>query len=340
MSDRGDARLLRDACTWALSRIEPEGRAVERAAVSLACCLAGLEQTSWPDAVAYFSRLNADGCPVEFAFSSRDAQLRYTCEAGPPEAPAAFRLVQAGRLMRSLGQDSLPTEVERELIRLQGASPCHWGAALGGRHSASCDRYKIYAEVPASSGPCGLDRGLARLEVDPRWRRVMIGWELGSDRVEHYYRTDSPTAPDLRALLTRLRLDERWRELAHVVEAAAQGSIDAALEGSWGMSLAGPRSGACDAFSLFKVANKILGGDARVRARLLALVRSQGTGNLEAYARVSRALGRFEGAGAHGMLAFSLAQGRPLELRIGLSPVAAFLADQGRLGRAPLAWAA
>jgi hypothetical protein len=308
---------------WALGRIAAQPEVARRAASALDRCVESLEATEWPGALSCFSGLNGDGFPFEFAFSSRDEQVRFTAEAAPPEVHSEQRLSLAGMLLEALGAEPLPAEVRQEIARLQGEGQLVWGSAVGARHGPSGDHFKLYAEVPSrvSNMPDPVFRA-ARLQRSPIM--VMVGWETRSNRLERYFRSDGLVPGELQRIVAAAGFEERTRELVNAVEAAWQGSADGALAGKWGLSLAGPVDGSCEALSLFKEANRMQGGDARTRSSLLNLVKQLGVGRLEAYERISAPFYGREGSGAHGMLAMTICRGRPLELRIGISPAAAF----------------
>jgi hypothetical protein len=319
-----EVALLRRAVDWALERIATPTSVVGRASAALNRCTEVLEATMWPGAVTHFSGLNGDGFPIEFAFSSRDDYVRFTAEAAAPEVPAEERVAYAEALLEALGAGPPPTALREQIVELQDRGPLVWGAAVSGRHAPSGDRFKLYAEVPSPPRFERLDGELRAARLQRLPRLVMVGWESGSDRLERYFRSDGLAPGELTGILGVVRLGDRARELERAVAEAWQGSAEGALASTWGLSLAGTRDGTCDALSLFKEANRVLGGDARVRGDLLALVEKLGAGMLGAYERVSAPLGDRPGAGAHGMLAFTVARGRPLELRIGLNPGAAF----------------
>jgi hypothetical protein len=316
ISEPGSA--LRDAVGWALARIAPPADVDARARAAIARCLDVLETSAWPEAIACFSGLNADGCPIELAFSSRDHAVRFTIEAAPPEVAEAERLARAERLLVDLGGGGIPDDLRAELVALQAAGPLAWGAAIAGRHAPAGDRFKLYVEVPA------LSREVTGLRRAPRL--VMIGWEHGSDVVERYHRCGPLTRDELHAALDDRGLGDRSRELAHAMSVAWSGSVDATLDTIWGLSLAGRRGGEVEVVSLFKEANRLFGGDARTRAGVLGLVDTLAAGELGAYARVAGSFVGRPGTGAHGMLAFTMGRGRPLELRVGVSVLAAWRA--------------
>jgi hypothetical protein len=318
--------LLQNVVSWTLAQIAAPAEVTKQAARALDCCLAELESTASSSPVASFSGLNADGFPIEFAFSSRDEALRFTAEVATADLPAEAHLARAVALVQALSAQTLPAELVAQLCHLQSQGALRWGASISGRHARDKSTYKLYAEVPCSQAPLPLPLyaplQAARLQQPPRL--VMVGYEAESQRQELYFRSEGLVPGELTRIVHEVGLATRQRELEQAVEAAWDGSAEAAMARCWGLSLAGPRQGPCQALSLFKEANQVLGGDANTRSRLLALVEKLGVGRLDAYARLSASLAARAGSGAHGMLALTVAHGHSLEVRIGLSPAAAF----------------
>jgi hypothetical protein len=319
--------LLRQAVDWTMRRMGPPRAVAVRARASLDRAIAAIETTVWPGAVDYFSGLNADGFPVEFAFSSRDTAVRFTAEAAAPEVRAVERVDRAAALLDHAGV-TIPGRFIDIVSGLQAASSLAWGAAIGGRHDVSGDRMKVYVEVPQSRGAEYLDPEIRGARMQQAPVQVMLGWESGAGRLERYFRTASLDPSELSRVLDAAGLGDRAGELLHAVAESWQGSASAALRERWGLSLAGPLGGPADVVSLFKEANLLFGGDARTRTRLLETVQTLHAGGFDDYSRVSEPLADSAGHGAHGILAFTVARGRPLELRIGLSPRAVIRAER------------
>jgi hypothetical protein len=315
--------LLREAIEWTIGRLDPPSDAAARARAAVDRCIGAIETTVWPGAAECFSGLNADGCPIEFALSSRDAAVRLTSEAAAPEVRTEERLERARRLLEGFGV-TIAAPVDAAVSRLQAAGPLVWGAAVGVRCDVSSDRLKLYAEVPRGAGTSVIDPTLAfaRMRYPPAL--VMVGAESHTGRFERYFRASAIEPDAVVRMLDAIGLADRAGELLHAVEVSWRGSAEAALRDRWGLSIGGPSSGPPDAVSLFKEANRLFGGDARTRARLLDLAPSLDAGCFHAYERVSAPLADSSCRGAHGILSFTIARGRPLELRIGISPAAIF----------------
>jgi hypothetical protein len=322
----GATSALRDAVGWSLAQMAVDSRATARADAAVARCLAALDQSVWPEVVTRFSGLNADGCPLELAFSSRDQAVRFTCEAGVPELDERQRLAHATRLAAELGC-VVPEPQQHRIAAMQVDGPLAWGAAIAGRHDASGDRYKLYVEPQPASLACHapvLAAMLQRAALQRAPRLVMIGCDPDTGTTEHYLRSDGLAPGELAKIAAACGFADRWSELAHAISLAWEGTADRALQGVWGLSFALSRDGDVAAMSVFKEVNRLFGGDAVARSRLLRLVAALDAGSLDAYARVSEPLATSPSSGVHGMLAITIAIDRPLELRVGLSPLAAW----------------
>lgn len=313
---------LHEAVTQSLGRIAADPAVMARAAAALDRCVATLGASTWPDVAHRFSGLNADGCPVELAFSSRDRAIRFTSEAAGPEVSEHQRFARAEALLRVLGASALPAAQREDLVAVQDG-PLVWGAAVAGCHDEGGDHFKIYVEpaLPLERAAPAVISVLRRASLCRVPRLVMIGCDARG-RVEHYLRSDGLLPGELARIVEELGLGGCTRRLEEAVELAWQGTADRALEGVWGISVASEASGEVVALSLFKEVNRLLGGDATARQRLLALVRELDAGDFDVYARVSEPLATGGSREAHGMLSFTIARDRPLELRVGLNPLA------------------
>jgi hypothetical protein len=155
-------------------------------------CLAAFTQSVWPGVAWKFSGLTADGCPIEFGFSTNSEALRYTVEVAGPECDHALRLTAACSLIERLGRPPPAPALLQEWHRLQAAGELHWGAWLGVR----CDEretLKLYVEMPPAAGasfPGQL----------PGARLLMIGYELASGRTEYYFRKPQMCRGDFQRL--------------------------------------------------------------------------------------------------------------------------------------------
>lgn len=290
-----------------LRRREPE--AGRRAESALALLLAGQE----PEAAESWrgSTLTGDGFPVELAFSSRPAAIRYSVEVPAPDARA--RLATSECLLERLGAPRVPERLRGRLEKIQRSGPLAYGAWVSGRHDASGDGYKLYVEVPEEGAPEAglLARDLLGHSGPHRQHPLrMVGVDLAGGRTELYFRVDGKWRADL-------VLSREGPALREALEQLLQGAPPPTVSG---FSLALGRRGTLEALSLFAFAHELFGTDAEARRRLLAWGEARGRG-LGDYAEVSAPLAeRTEGPCLHGMVSLIVPVEAPFELRVGLSP--------------------
>ncbi|MFT4102036.1 MAG: hypothetical protein QM674_13555, partial [Burkholderiaceae bacterium] len=123
----------------------------------------------WPEVAWRFGLLTATGYPVELAWASRDAALRWTCEVAGPQTPEADRLPLAAKAAH--------VDVE-PWAALQRGRRLRYGAWLGARQLDGERRTKVYLELPAGSlapgpwAPAG--RALERGVLDLSWRMAGV----------------------------------------------------------------------------------------------------------------------------------------------------------------------
>ncbi|MET0402761.1 MAG: hypothetical protein ABW123_10175, partial [Cystobacter sp.] len=181
------------------------------------------------------------------------------------------------------------------------------------RHEAHRDTYKLYVEVPERGAPEAdwLARDLLGHSGPHRRHSLrMVGVDLEAGRTELYFRAEGAWRADL--LLSR-----GGAALEELLSRLLQGGPPPMLSG---FSFALDRGLRIEAFSLFASAHALFGTDAEARRRLLDWSEARGE-PLEAYAAVSAPLAhRPHGPCLHGMVSLVLAEGTPLEARLGLSP--------------------
>ena len=145
-------QLRHGALGRALDRVELVAPAAgDRARAALEVVLRPVLSSRWPEVALSFSSLTNTGLPVELAWASRDAAVRWTAEVAPPETPDADRLRVAAKLARRLapapgqapGTGSAPC-----WERAQQRGTLRFGAWLGMRHTATGDAGKVYLELP------------------------------------------------------------------------------------------------------------------------------------------------------------------------------------------------
>jgi hypothetical protein len=171
---------------------------------ALAAVLAPVAASKWPEVAWRASALTDDGFPAEFAWSSRDASVRWTAEVAAPETPQAERLELARKALQALLGAAGPAGLEPLSHGWAQAQPhdlLRFGAWIGGRHGASGDRYKIYIERPqlardAARQLSDLEEALSRRVV---WR--MAGAETPGTGFEVYGRTEQQTLAGMRRAL-------------------------------------------------------------------------------------------------------------------------------------------
>jgi hypothetical protein len=273
-----------------------------------------------------WSPLTADGCPVELAFSSVPAGVRYTAAIQAPDADPAAALAIAEQRLAALGGGAMPAWLAARCRAAQRGGHLAYGAWLGGGHAAAGDRYKLYAEVPAPSAAAGADAAVAVVRdlvgaegVYGRHALRMIGHDPAAGITELYFRARRLGRDDLATLAA-----EGGHDPAAVVAridalAGAPSLTGDALAGTWGFSVAVAATGQRVAITLFTFARTLIGDDAAVRRRLAALAPRYGW-DLADHAAVTAPMARPGVAAHHGMVALVLRAGAPIELRIGTSP--------------------
>jgi hypothetical protein len=295
-----------------------------RARESLHLLLRGVRHSAWPEVAWKFSRLTGDGYPLEFVFSSRDEEIRYTCEVAGPEMAEGERLLRVKDLLAERG--AIVDETRLDLLRgLQGMGELSFGAWVGGRHGARGDSYKIYAESAAVDSATA--KRIAALGgttdlLSSRGARLrIIGYEPSRSRMEFYFKMDGLEPGEVRLLLRRFGLQECEAELIDLLSAAWNRPVrDRLPSDSTGVSFTTDSGNVPIAFSLHFYARSVFGGDARIRRRLLELA-EQRRWRLGAYATISEGLiQRDELSTFHGIASFSVAAGRQATLQIGLRP--------------------
>jgi hypothetical protein len=300
--------------------------AAQRAVRALGQLLDGVHRSRWPEVAWCFSHLTSTGFPVEFAWSSSDTALRYTCEIAGPEADPAERLDQARHLLERLSHHSLPDELFHDLRGLQEQSTLYYGAWVGGRHTAQGDDFKLYAEVPIHhSGQVGDylqpflgDR--ARLPNRPV-RLRMIGYTLGDARPEFYFRVGELEVWELELLLDRCGLSHRQADFLTFLETVYGCPMRERLPGSnYGFSVAQSLNGKASTFSLLTFASCVFGRDEATHRSVLQLAAKQGW-HFYHYAAMSAPPHKCAGCIVrHGMVAFVVSQTKMPALQIGFAP--------------------
>jgi hypothetical protein len=297
---------------------------LESAVSALDVLLAGVVRSRWSEVAWQFSELTGDGFPVELTFSSRDRDIRYTCEIAGPEEAAAHRLESAALVLESLGSP-LPGDDFAFLQSVQRAGPLTWGAWVGGRHGLSTERYKIYVQVPDPySAAAGLriaelagTRDLLESRATPL---RMIGYEPANRRTEFYFKTEGMDSWEVVLLLRRFGLLDCQDALFELLSAAWGKPVREAMPAAdIGFSLSSDSSGEVS-FALHAYARSVFGGDCRIRRALLTLAR-QRNWTLAGYDEISAPLAARDDARTfHGVVSFGVGRGVGPALQVGLRP--------------------
>lgn len=314
-----DVGLSIAAALQALGGVAP--RAVDRAAPALRTIRAAWEGSGEG---SHAGRLTAGGFPIEIVCSSRDPDaVRYTCDVAGAAVPPARRLASAEHLLRQLDVD-----LRFPLTHLhEGGAPLRWGAWLGGRHTATADVYKLYAEAPAalpgralSELRDALGRYAVLLESHVLGLRL-VGCDLASGRLEFYFRSRSLDPDQLGRLVAFAGLGHRQKELRAVLDDLGAVPAPERLPGSsHGFSVALTGGAEADTFSYFVFARSLFGDDAMVREGLLELAERHGW-RLGAYAALTASLAaRHDPDMHHGLVSFAVPRAGSLGLSIGVRP--------------------
>ena len=255
-----------------------------------------LSASAWPEVAWQFSRINGDGYPVEFTYSTASSAVRFTAEVAGPEVDERRRFDLALSLL-----DTPPAAGVESVRAVQARGPLRFGAWVGG----GAGRQKVYAECPPGTES---DWGI------PGARLRMIGLTSGETSSEYYYRRNFLESADAGYLLHRCGLGSRFRDLRDAVERATGRSTEGMLLSTdAGYSVAQIPSGC--AMSVFTFARSLWGSDANIRRTLLRLH------DMPVYEKASRAVAGREGPETlHGVLAWIVAADRPIEWRISLRP--------------------
>lgn len=272
------------------------------------------------------SRLTMHGLPVEFAFDSGDQALRYCVEIADPCADAGMRLQQALAALRRVGADAIETQVLEQFANLQKGCALRFGAWVGGRHTATSDRYKLYVEVPPTQAARAHEwserlAGPLTLPGGQRFRAGLIGYDIARRRLEFYYHARDllPTAVPL--LLRRVSMQRRAGELLCFLRRAYRFSHTGRLPSrDVGFSYSVPLDGGSTAFSIYFFCLSLFGGDGNARRRILQLASAE-KWDLTRYDLLSRPLASVGGVPTrHGMLGLVLRHDRAMAVTVGLAP--------------------
>jgi hypothetical protein len=304
--------------------------AAGRARSTLPMVLAWVDCTARPEAASRFSRLTADGFPVELSFvTGQSGSVRYAAEVAGPEVAGVDRLGLAADLLTRLGHP-WPGTIEATLRRMQWGQPLRWGAWIGVRHGLDGDSAKVYAEVPPA--------GAAFPDV-PRpalpMRLQMASYEPSTGRLELYWRLARLDYPALSEILRLGRQEAALPRMAAVLRLLAGERADGPPRplpaARFGCSVAVRDGDPRPEVALFASTIDLAGPDARARRHVDAALDHLGT-TLPGYHRL--APGHHRGPPRHVMLGLAALRGHlALSVSVRPSAAAAALIASGKVER-------
>lgn len=291
--------------------IVPE--ACARAQDILGDALDALTASIWPDMAFRFSSLTNTGYPIEFAWSSRHQDLRFTFEAAPAEVPDNQRLGKALTALAELGIEGFHSVYPLQKIHLD--TPLKFGAWLGARCSENDTAYKLYVELPpglcsASWAQSVLDKSSLSLRMpEIVWR--MAGFTPAGG-IELYARTGNLESVTLRSLVRQLDGDPTI--FLELVEGLMR---QHGLPSTSGISLAFDTRRTFAGLTLFAFAKHLYSSDGHVRNALMALAETNGY-DKALYEALSG--GKGDGHWRHGMIGFGVQRDAGTWIQAGLRP--------------------
>ncbi len=263
----------------------------------------------------FTSTLTGDGLPLELAFSTAVADVRYTLDFVHVEASA--RLTYLNRVLSERSRRAIPAEFHL-LIEQTATRHLKYGAWLGCRHSNTGTRYKLYIE---SCPQMKVTRSSQHDHIRQYGKLCMLGLQPHSGSVEYYYR-----CPHLEGW----QVDRICRDLGgprvdagfineKISEAYGSKIIGQYPSQNTGISLAFCGDD-CVGISLFFFAGTILGGDRRARIKILSLGDKYGW-DLACYEAMTRPLSERHSINTyHGLVSFAFS-GDSYNLGVGVRPV-------------------
>jgi hypothetical protein len=278
-------------------------------------CLRRFDESTRPATAWNFSALNADGSPIELAFSSTDDKLRYTTEAGGPGLSAHARLGVAVDLCEVLGGVAPPSDEVAFWQSLQTGAPLRWGAWLSVRQGESIDRVKIYVEVPSAGRSAA---GSERFRLAPDSQLVMLGYDCAGAAYEYYFRQP----PVLDPLAFEALQQRHFQSAQHAAVLAAFAELcqvpprTAMRWINFGYSVAARPDGCEPTLTIF-ARSRSLGNAARVREFFLTHERNAGKAS-STYRDLLESLAPPD-LPDHGTVGVSVHDDGRIEARVGLS---------------------
>lgn len=265
--------------------------------------LAPVAASVWPEMAWRFSSLTNTGLPVEFAWTSREAAVRWTAEVAAPETGDGERLAIAacalGWPRGSSPAGPSPTDSSSADPSLADLAPwlqhqrdcaLSFGAWASARHGEGPATVKLYADLPSGRLPAAW-AGRHRLLNSSLlfWRMAGINPD-GS--VEFYARSHDLDREALGGLARSLLGDD-----APLLGKLAALMADAELPRPSGLSIALSANGEARALTWFTFAKALFRDDAQAGA----VLRGLGSG-VSAQVYEALASGPEDGRWRHGMV--------------------------------------
>lgn len=272
-----------------------------------------LTASIWPDIALRFSSLTNTGFPIEFAWSSRNRDLRFTFEAAPAEIPDHQRLPKALATLAEWGDDEF--HAVHELQSVQLSTQLKFGAWIGARCSETDIAYKLYVELPPALASSGwvqsvLDRSATSFHIPHiDWRMAGLG---PAGWIELYAHTKNLETMTLCSLVRQLDGDPAT--FLELVEGLVR---QRELPATSGISLAFDRRGAFAGLTLFAFAKHLYSSDGHVRGALLALAKPNDY-DTDLYEALSG--GEEDGHWRHGMIGLGIQRDVGTWIQAGLRP--------------------
>jgi hypothetical protein len=272
-----------------------------------------LAASTWTDVAFEFSTLTNTGYPVEFAWTSRNADLRFTMEVASAETEEHQRLDIARSLLSNWRAGNIPAvEV---LARMQKAAPLKFGAWIGVRCAEDRNAFKLYGETPECSertawiASMAKGAGLVFDEQEFEWRMAGLDENGG---IELYAHLASPDMDRLPAFLKLLHADPDVfvKQLRMLVRQDDLPDVS-------GISFAFDATGALTSLTVFVFAKHIYANDQLVEDAVL-LCANPDTPNKRHYQLLCS--GQADGRWRHGMLGLGIMRGGHMWMQAGIRP--------------------
>jgi|GEM_PF-4387438 len=263
------------------------------------------------------SLLTTTGFPVEFAWCSTTAELRYTLEPGSG-------VISPHQRLDLVSQWGKVAPFSFELFKeLQHGCSLRYGAWIGVRHQAEQTSYKYYLEIPIN---CNRDKIYKRCNdatyplPTEKSKLTMLGIDPKSTHPEFYYQTIDLQPRDVESLMGCFGIGDRAGELLHTLESLYGWPVYKKLPGKrHGFSY---RTGLSQEalFTFYLYACDVFASDAHARQALLHQGRTR-EWDTRFYEYVSAPLKHSTRTRAHGLVGITLGKTGEAAVSVGLSPL-------------------